>query len=663
MMMNITTTTSRVLGAGAGGSHQGISSSRCLRRIRRLQELQRDGYYASLTHYSSSSSSSSRLLMHRCCGRTPISPSLAALTTSSSPNHRHHDHRQFHNTSIHPSDNLLGHSPMARSTPNTTTNNNNTVKKPISPFGVDSNTTGGGIWEQTSTKKTKLNELLTELTERGIDTGSRGMETLDDVAEGEERLDLDLVDGLKILVRIVDNGGVDVDGGESRIGQYENEVINVDIEQSAKLATLQVFKLFETTTTTTAEEEWTKEVFESKMNEAIRILSEGCGLTNHGVSDNKKKKREEPVAGSLDVSHPFCYLRQFVVSEANGDTNNNDDDDLDPTIQQQIQTYNNITQHALTSSTTLYRTLLLRATAQTLLNNWDHLTTITSGDIDRAAISKTVISSSEQQRTTVNADSIRNVLYAYAHDSPQEWVQSWWKLIDADGDGLIDQEEMNVCVDLSIEVVHLALGDMFNMSLEVCPVRTIGLGGEEEARKKNAWFLGVEQEDRDGGDVAIIPTNISPAKLSWRNRRKELKQRKILKKTFQGTIARHFRDQAEAPHRLRCIYAWAEKAHQDNKLDSVLVDASEDWGSGAASAVMGRKRYVELEPKISYPEFRQVQKKQFPHLDKIGEEIITSFKEDLWLLQGSKRQNKELRRDGLLFLLAISVVDLGIWMV
>jgi len=570
---------------------------------------------------------------------------------------------------------------MARSTPNTpstTTTSTPTTPKPISPFGVDSNTTGGGIWEQTSTKKTKLNELLSELTERGIDTGIKGMETLDDVAVGEEKLDLDLVGGLKILVMGVDTAedvaGVDASVcDDANATRYENQVINTNIEQSAQQATKQLFKLFETTTES---EEWTKDVFESKLKEAIRILSEGLCLpdTTDSLDGKKKKKEEVVVAGSLDVSHPFCYLRQFVVSDDatttaaatmatidngddNGDDNNND---LDPNIQQQINQLNNITTHALTSSTILYRTLLLRATAQTLLDNWDQLTTITSGDIDRAAVAKNELPLGGQ-RSTVNVHSIKSVLMSYAQESPQEWIQSWWKLIDADNDGLIDQEEMNVCVELCLEPVHLALGDVFDRTLEVCPVRTIGLGGVEEARKKNAWFLGVDQDD--GVVDAEIPTYIPPAKLSWRNRRKELQQRKILTKTFQGTIARHFRDQAEAPHRLRCIYAWAEKAHQNNKLDSVLVDASEEWGAGAASAVMGRKRYVELEPKISYEEFRMVQKKTFPHLDRIGEEIVTSFKEDLWLLQGSKRQNKELKRDGLLFLLAISVVDLGIWMV
>jgi hypothetical protein len=49
-------------------------------------------------------------------------------------------------------------------------------------------------------------------------------------------------------------------------------------------------------------------------------------------------------------------------------------------------------------------------------------------------------------------------------------------------------------------------------------------------------------------------------------------------------------------------------------------------------------------------------------LDKVGEEIVMSFKEDLWVLQGKRRQSKELRRDGLLFLFGISLVDAGIGM-
>lgn len=42
-------------------------------------------------------------------------------------------------------------------------------------WGTDSNTVGGGVWAQTSAKKEKLNELLTELNASGVDTGERRM--------------------------------------------------------------------------------------------------------------------------------------------------------------------------------------------------------------------------------------------------------------------------------------------------------------------------------------------------------------------------------------------------------------------------------------------------------------------------------------------------------
>jgi hypothetical protein len=34
-----------------------------------------------------------------------------------------------------------------------------------------------------------------------------------------------------------------------------------------------------------------------------------------------------------------------------------------------------------------------------------------------------------------------------------------------------------------------------------------------------------------------------------------------------------------------------------------------------------------------------------------------SFKENLWMMQGKRRQSKEFRRDGLLFIFDISFVD------
>ena len=71
----------------------------------------------------------------------------------------------------------------------------------------------------------------------------------------------------------------------------------------------------------------------------------------------------------------------------------------------------------------------------------------------------------------------------------------------------------------------------------------------------------------------------------------------------------------------------------------------------------GRKRYVELSPKISESEFREVQDIHFTHLNRIGSEILTSFREDLWVLQGKGRERKELVRNSILFLSVVSIVD------
>jgi hypothetical protein len=458
------------------------------------------------------------------------------------------------------------------------------------------------------------------------------METLDVAADAQEKLDLEFADGLKMIAKFVDDG---VKISETINGQNGVSVLGAEATNSVE----NLFRLLDSVSA--AEERIEKAKFEATMHEAIRILSAGL------PPDPNLKKH---VAGTLDAGNPLCYLRQFVEYS---EENNCKESCGDREVEEQIRQLNDIVARAFSSSTEIYRTLLLRASAQTLLENWDTLTTVTSGDVDRAAVSKTAL---PPHRTTVNAKNISMLFNAYANLPAHHWVQSWWNLIDDDGDGLIDEEEMNSCVNLAIKPVHTALRDMMYLSLEVCPLRTFG------SVDANAWFLGGE----DVSDIAAISGADSPAafvserRLSWRERRRELKARGALTKTFQATLGRHFRDQVEAPHRLRCIYAWADKSHQNNKLDSIVVDSSDDWG--AASSIVGRKRYVELLPKISYPEFREEQARHFPHLDKIGEEIAMSFKEDLWVLQGKRRQNKELRRDCFLFLFGISLVDVGIGM-
>ena len=470
-----------------------------------------------------------------------------------------------------------------------------------------------------------------------------GMESLDFAANSEEKLDLAFADGLKCIAKCVDGNIPNTAIHKKDDANPMQQVSNKTIE-----ATQQLFQML---SSVSEEKEWARPKFEATMSEAIRILSSSL------PADPSLKK---PVAGSLDLTSSLCYVREFVQEKYRETTDLTKegpsfaDSDNHPNLQNEIDALNQIITQAFATSVHVYKTLVLRAVAQTLLDNWDSLTTLTSGDIDRAAVGKPG-SALQQQRATVDAKSIQKLFEAYNTSPCCDWVKSWWEVMDVDNDGLIDQEEMNTVVDMAMKPIHVALKQIVDLSLEVCPSRRVGLGKEAE----NAWFLG--GDDTSSLENTSANANVSSInKLSWRNRRAELTSRKTITKMFSSTLSRHFRDQVETPHRLRCIYAWAEKSHQNNKIDSVLIDASEEWG--AASSIVGRKRYVELEPKISYQEFRDVQVKHFPQLDKMGEEIVMSFKEDLWVMQGKRRQNAELRRDCFLFLAGVCLVDIGIGM-
>jgi hypothetical protein len=194
--------------------------------------------------------------------------------------------------------------------------------------------------------------------------------------------------------------------------------------------------------------------------------------------------------------------------------------------------------------------------------------------------------------------------------------------MDRDGDGLLDHSEMDALPYLIVTPVENSLQALFEDAIQAYPVR---------------WPLYKLDSD-------VAP----PSDMGWRERRRENLTGKRLRRIFGNTLKTHWVNEVEMPHRLRCIYAWADKAHQDNKIDSIHVESAE-WG--------GRRRYVELEPKISLSEFRQVQKEHFAHLDRVGQETLYSFRENLLVDQGKGRQSRELQRDCLLFLTVVSVVD------
>lgn len=271
-----------------------------------------------------------------------------------------------------------------------------------------------------------------------------------------------------------------------------------------------------------------------------------------------------------------------------------------------------------------FRLQLAHAAAEHLRVSWKTLTTLSDADVDRAATKGETV---EREAKTISLPKVHAVLMAHITGTCADRADAMWDLLDRDADGLLDEHEMNQMAFLCLVPVQAALVNLFQDALDAYPVRAPLL------------------EIGSNGDKVPVPKG-------WRKRRKEAKIKKLLLKTFNKTCKNHFDDEAEINHRLRCIYAWAEKEHQDNKLDSVLVDAG--W--------TGRQRYVELSPKISLPEFREVQQVHFTHFDRIGAEILSSFREDLWVLQGKGRQDQTLMRECMLFLGVVSAVDFMIVM-
>ena len=277
---------------------------------------------------------------------------------------------------------------------------------------------------------------------------------------------------------------------------------------------------------------------------------------------------------------------------------------------------------AYKDSVILYRLYLLQAEAEQLLESWDVLTKVSDADVDRSAVKGVAL---EPQASTLSLSKLNAVLHSFVAGSCEDRVAATWDLMDRDGDGLLEDNEMDQVAYLIVNPIEKSLQSLFQAAVEAYPVRA-----------------SLDSLENTGGGSEIS------RKKGWRERRRERHTEKRLQRVFSDTLKTHFRDEVEMPHRLRCSYAWAEKAHQANKIESVHVESS-DWGS--------RQRYVELQPKISLEEFKEVQREHFTHLDRVGQELIKSFRENLLVDQGKGRQSTELKRDCLAFLAVVSVVD------
>ena len=317
-----------------------------------------------------------------------------------------------------------------------------------------------------------------------------------------------------------------------------------------------------------------------------------------------------------------------------------------------------------------YRLLWTSALIQQLQPSWHVLTTRSDQDMDRDAAAGTTTEvatrsmalpalvavlraylgksrpavpstgSDDDESSTTTTNNNNNDDHLNSSSDPR--MDALWDLMDHDRDGRMDQSEMDRTCQFHVRATQAAIRRFVTEVLEVVPL--------DHPNYTSPPTINKEEEPNS------FPTTTKSKSTGWRQRRRMRQDQAVFRKRLNHVLKYHFDNELEMSHRLRCIYSWANKQHQNNKINSILVEEDANH-SGVMTSVVGRKRYVELYPKIARSEFRQVQRIHFPQLDGVGQEYMKSLREEFWILQGKGRQNRELQRDCTLFLVGVCFLD------
>lgn len=452
-----------------------------------------------------------------------------------------------------------------------------------------------GVWQNTTAKRDKLGELKSEA----------GGRTLDDMATEVQRQDLFAVDGLRWIVEAA--AAVD----------RENDVASND----------------------TDDDDWISAAAASS-DESSQNLHEPHYMAlltqlEHQVQQRLSKIPPERCLRQVEdfydidqlLSSPESSLEQNDTAQWKARLQSDTDEHLAQELREEF-----------TRAAERFRLQYTAACIQQLKASWSTWTTLTDQETDRRAVSQqqtesnkatTTLSSSVPPHTsTIPRHKIVDVIQSYWRGagaaSSTNPIDSLWRLVDHDDDGMIDQASMEKVCRFVVATAQEAVPHLVH----------------------DCW------KSRENGGAKSLD---QPKKPSWWQRRRQRQHNKLLEADLKRTLKNHFDVELEINHRLRCIYAWANKQHQDNKIDSVVVD--ESAGGGVVTSVMGRKRYVELHPKLSLEEFRQVQSIHFPQIDRVVSEYLQSYRDELLVRQGRRRQRQELLREGSLFFVVVCLAD------
>ena len=585
------------------------------------------------------------------------------------------------------SNQLLGHSPMAH-------NSNNSIMNPGGSgahmgIAIPDSTyiptayeaVIGNVWQASTWRRDKLLELKGELnTLPEVLANKDEKVTLDFLATERQTLDLYLVDGIHLIIQHVEQGiplssptptiDSDTDASLQSSGSPTSVILSDIVQRMEQKIVAEMEDAANSSSSTSSidhpflsEPEWNRILlWLQKDIEAVLSTTTTIQPANihHHVRDFQNLV-DDPHKKLLENDDFVSFLEeQRVTSKSVTSGHDTSIDSATKASRVLVDALQHPHMECLYDGVVRYQLLLTLAVTYQLQQSWKILTTMTDQDIDRAAATlqptDAATSSSESVpvslpssvSTSIPVKKLMEVIKAYllipnSNDTTQESnpsmndrrMDALWALMDKDNDGMIDQVEMNQICTIAVSATQNAIRQYVKEVIEVVPLDHQPLSNND-------------------GNVDATKTTATIKKIGWRQRRRIRNEKAAFLKRLNYVLQNHFDNELEMSHRLRCIYSWSNKKHQNNKINSILV---QEENNGIITNVVGRKRYVELYPKIAIQEFREVQRIHFPQLDGIGQEYMKSLREEFWIEQGKGRQNRELQRDCTLFLVGVCILD------
>jgi len=361
------------------------------------------------------------------------------------------------------------------SAPPPTTNNMN---PPINPgkagptWGVDANTEGGGIWQNTSAKREKIGELKGEMPDGAVSAGLG----LEDMGEMQERVELGVIQGLGAVVGFVDGGGELFEGEKSGIGEGEDVwggfLSGLSDVKHDSFCDEDMNEVVFNRYVSNCKGKLQRVVVNNGVNslskvgmfgEAVYGDKVGGENVDSKIEDSRDKvddsKKVEESENKSKIGLPFPPLQTPPLSSPHLT-------DFNVSVQQ-------------------FRFHLVSEALEFLGKSFQDLTTLSDTDVDRAAVAGTDANADNNIPKTVSKRKVDELIRSFAIGSCEHRVRSMWELFDLDNDGMLEQEEMDSVANATVGIVQEALKKLVDDTIQAIPEGEISKKRKKKVMKKS----------------------------------------------------------------------------------------------------------------------------------------------------------------------------------